>query len=51
MDHQWKPNDFSEAVAEDLDPSNPEPRFFILLNLFPFWGISPFNFHVYGYGL
>ncbi|XWS45549.1 hypothetical protein CRYUN_Cryun15aG0146000 [Craigia yunnanensis] len=26
MDHQWKPNDFSKAVAADLGPSNPEPR-------------------------
>ncbi|XWS29195.1 hypothetical protein CRYUN_Cryun24cG0007800 [Craigia yunnanensis] len=26
MDHQWKPKDFSKAVAADLSPSNPEPR-------------------------
>ncbi|KAA3457546.1 transcription factor bHLH121-like protein isoform X2 [Gossypium australe] len=26
MNHQWKPNDFSEAIAADLGISNPEPR-------------------------
>ncbi|XVF59774.1 hypothetical protein PTKIN_Ptkin07bG0303000 [Pterospermum kingtungense] len=26
MEHQWKSNDFSKAVAADLGPSNPEPR-------------------------
>lgn len=26
MDHQWKPNDFSKALAADLGTSNSEPR-------------------------